>query len=232
MTLREVQRHGDEGPLPTARSTGTGTMSASRQSGSEIHSLSVNVSMIGNALAHRTVMRSGLIAGGIAGLAGTWAMNEVQRWWTLARDGRAPHSAGGKHDARDWQERVEHQNSNELAAQSLAAVIIRRRLTHDELRIAAPLLHFAFGAAMGALYGAYAQSLEARRSGAAFGASVWLAADEIAMPVLGLSQSTVQRPLEMHLQSLVAHLVYGAITELARRPLQAQADVIAARSHA
>jgi uncharacterized membrane protein YagU involved in acid resistance len=60
-------------------------------------------------------------------------------------------------------------------------------------------------------------------TGAAFGSTVWLAADEIAMPLLGLSQSMTRRLLEMHLQSFAAHLVFGTATELARRSL-AQSD--------
>jgi hypothetical protein len=149
-------------------------------------------------------------------------MSEVQRLWTLAVDGEVPESAGGRHDARDWQERSEHQNSNELAAQAIARYILGRALTREELRLAAPLSHYAFGAAMGALYGVYAQRRSVPTSGAGFGATVWLAADEIAMPLLGLSDSTTRRPLEMHLQSLAAHLVYGAVTEMTRRSVQSQ----------
>lgn len=167
------------------------------------------------------LVSNGIAAGAVAGLAGTWAMSEAQRLWTHAVDGDAPESAGGRHDARDWQERSEHQNSNELAAQAIARPILGRSLTRQELRFAAPLAHYLFGAAMGAVYGAYAQRRRAPSSGAGFGTTVWLAADEIAMPLLGLSRSTTRRPFEMHLQSLVAHLVFGAVTELTRRSLQA-----------
>jgi hypothetical protein len=167
------------------------------------------------------MVAKGIIAGAIAGLVGTWAMSESQRLWTYAVDGEAPESAGGRHDARDWQERSEHQNSNELAAQAIARSILGRCLTRQELRVAAPLLHYLFGTALGAVYGGYAQRRQGRTSGAGFGATVWLAADEIAMPLLGLSRSTARRPLEMHLQSLAAHLVFGAATELTRRSLQA-----------
>jgi Protein of unknown function (DUF1440) len=155
-------------------------------------------------------------------------MSEAQRLWTHAVDGDAPESAGGRHDARDWQERSENQNSNELAAQAIARFLLGRRLTRQELRVAAPLSHYLFGAAMGAAYGAYAQRREARGSGAGFGTTVWLAADEVAMPLLGLSDSTARRPLEMHLQSLVAHLVFGTVTEMTRRSLQASFDGAAA----
>ena len=151
-------------------------------------------------------------------------MSEVQRLWTRVVDDAPPESAGGRHDARDWQERSEHQNSNELAAQAIAGYLLGRRLTQEELRLAAPLVHYLFGAAVGAIYGAYAERRRVEGSGAAFGTTVWLAADEIAMPLLGLSDSTARRPVEMHLQSLVAHLVYGTATELTRRSVRAQFD--------
>jgi len=151
-------------------------------------------------------------------------MSEVQRLWTRVVDGDVPESAGGRHDARDWQERSEQRNSNELAAQTLAGFMLGRSLTREELHFAAPLVHYLFGAAVGAIYGAYAERRQAEGSGAAFGTTVWLAADEIAMPVLGLSDPTTRRPLEMHLQSLVAHLVYGTATEMTRRLVQAQLD--------
>ena len=152
-------------------------------------------------------------------------MSEVQRLWTHVVDGDPPASGGGRHDARDWQERSEGQNSNELAAQAIAGYLFGRRLTQEELRLAAPLVHYLFGTAVGAIYGAYAERThDARRSGAAFGSTVWLAADEVAMPLLGLSDSTFRRPVEMHLQSLAAHLVYGTATELTRRSVRAQFD--------
>ena len=176
----------------------------------------------GRMLASATAMYQGIVAGAIAGVVGTWAMNEAQRLWTRAVDGPAPYSAGGRHDARDWQERSEHRNSNELAAQSMARCAMGRNLTRSELRVAAPLVHFTFGAAVAAIYGAYVERRQTNGSGAAFGTTVWLAADEIAMPLLGLSDSTARRPLEMHLQAFVAHLVYGTVTEWTRRTLRAR----------
>jgi len=77
-------------------------------------------------------------------------MNYAQRLWTLVVDRNAPASAAGPHDARDWQERTEDQNSNELAAQALACATINRRLSERELSIAAPVIHFSLGAAVGA----------------------------------------------------------------------------------
>ena len=70
--------------------------------------------------------RKAILTGALAGLAGTLAMNVAQRMWTAAVGDHPPESAAGPHDARDWQERDEGRNSNEMAAQWLAsrAVIV------------------------------------------------------------------------------------------------------------
>jgi putative membrane protein len=160
----------------------------------------------------------GALAGAIGGLAGTLVMNYVQRVWTISTGG-TPGSSAGLHDARDWQERSEGRNSNEEAALVVAS-LAGRRLTDRQLAIASVAIHFSFGASVGALYGL---STEARRTnqhtGLGLGVALWLTADEIAMPVLRLSESTLRRPLEMHLQSLAAHLAYGVVTERVRRGL-------------
>ena len=157
------------------------------------------------------------LAGTVGGIVGTLAMNYAQRAWTLAAAGRAPASAADEHDARDWQERDEHQNANELAAQATATAILHRRLTRQELSLGARLVHFTFGAAVGALYAASLhRHPNKHRTGVMLGAGLWLLADEIAMPLVGLSRSTLERPIEMHLQSFAAHLVYGVTTERVR----------------
>jgi putative membrane protein len=167
-------------------------------------------------------MLTGIITGAIGGLAGTSAMNEAQRAWTHAVDGQAPESSAGKHDARDWQERSEGQNSNEIAAQFLATRVAGRPLDRGELAVAAAVTHYTFGAAVGALYGAYVGRRVRHGTGIGFGLAVWFLADEIAMPLLGLSGPTLRRPLEKHLQSLAAHVVFGMTTEAARNALERQ----------
>jgi hypothetical protein len=161
--------------------------------------------------------RSAVVAGVLGGLAGTLAMNYAQRLWTRAVDGEPPQSAGGKHDARDWQEREEGRNANELAAQAIATGILGRPLTRRGLAVAAPLAHFTFGAAVGAIHGAVSGSRGfSVTRGAAFGATVWLVADEIAMPLLRLSRPTSRRSVERHLQSFGSHIVFGTIAEVTR----------------
>lgn len=75
--------------------------------------------------------------------------------------------------------------------------------------------HWGMGLSMGMIYGL----ARGRRNGgldllggAAFGAAVWASADELAVPLLGLSAGPTAHPPSAHLKGLGAHLVYGAAT--------------------
>ena len=164
----------------------------------------------------------GAAAGLIAGIAGTFAMSEFQGLWSRVVDGYESTSAGGRHDARDWQERSEDDNANEIAAQTIAVHTIGRRLNGRELSMAAPAVHYAFGGTLGALYGIAAEGTPLVRvgAGAAFGTAVWVGADEIAMPALGLESPENDRAFEMHAQAFAAHIVFGVTTELVRRAVR------------
>jgi len=165
----------------------------------------------------------GAVAGFVGGIVGTWAMSEFQGAWSRAVDGREPQSAAGRHDARDWQERNEGRNANEIAAQEVATHTIDRTLTQPELKVAAAIMHYAFGSVVSAAYGSLAEQSEwlTAGGGMGYGTAVWAAADEVAMPVLGLSNAEQDYPLEAHLQSLAAHLVFGLATEMVRRGVRA-----------
>ena len=81
------------------------------------------------------------------------------------------------------------------------------------------LFHHAFGAVVGALYGAAAARFPALASGGGipFGATVWLTAAEAGMPMMGLAKAPNTYPAERHVASLLSHLVYGATVEAVRK---------------
>jgi len=163
----------------------------------------------------------GAMAGLIAGLVGTYFMSEYQGLWSKWVNGAEPNTPGGRHDARDWEEKNEGDNANQQAAQAVARHTVGRELTDDELEVAAPLMHYAFGGAISAAYGIFAEHTRWARggAGAGYGTVVWAGADEIAMPLIGWSNP--QRfPLESHLQSFTAHLVFGVTTEMTRRAVR------------
>jgi putative membrane protein len=163
----------------------------------------------------------GALAGFVGGLVGTYFMSEYQGLWSRFVNGAEPQSAGGRHDARDWQEKNEGDNANEHAAQAVARHTAGRELTERELAIGAPLMHYAFGSTVSAAYGMFAERAPwaSRGVGTGFGTLVWVGADEIAVPVIGWSRPQ-RYPLESHLQAFTAHLVFGLATELTRRAVR------------
>jgi uncharacterized membrane protein YagU involved in acid resistance len=166
----------------------------------------------------RDDLTKGAVAGLIGGLAASWVMVQFTTLWTRALHGRESTSAGGEHDARDWQERSEDENATEIMAQAIATSTIGRRLTRDELSVAAPLVHYGYGAVMGAVYGGVAErSGGGLWQGAAWGTALWIVGDEMVVPALDLSGAPQSYTREAHAQAFAAHVVYGLSTDIVRR---------------
>lgn len=109
-------------------------------------------------------------------------------------------------------------------AGAVAESVFDRPLSREEKKKASPFVHYVFGTTMGGAYGAAAEKLPdvKRGNGLPFGAAVFLGADEIAVPALGLAQQSLwETPIQDHVYSLASHLVYGATTELVRRGVRA-----------
>jgi hypothetical protein len=71
-----------------------------------------------------------------------------------------------------------------------------------------PVVHYGFGTAMGALYGlAYGftprkvKRLQPLVSGSGFGTALFVGADEVAVPALGLSPGPTKAPIGAHLMA-------------------------------
>jgi putative membrane protein len=88
---------------------------------------------------------------------------------------------------------------------------------------AGSLVHYGFGATVGALYGAAAGFVPkvAAGVGLPFGVAVWLGAHVITVPALNLSPPPTRRPFRQEAEELGLHLVYGATTDLVRRFISA-----------
>ena len=95
----------------------------------------------------------------------------------------------------------------------------RQHLTHEQRAQGGPVVHYAFGALMGGLYGGLAEYSELVRSGfgTAYGTALFAGGDLIAVPALHLSAPLSEFPAASFAGPYTAHLVYGATTELVRR---------------
>jgi putative membrane protein len=173
----------------------------------------------------------GLAAGAIGGLVASFAMNQFQAG--LSKLVEHPRQSPGKkrraRQAQGWREHREPtggdgevENATVKAAAAVSEAVLDHELRPEEREPAGNAIHYAQGVVSGAIYGLAAEEWRGVRAGAGtgFGAAVWLAADEVAVPVLKLSKPPREYPLRVHAMALGAHLVYGFTTEMVRRALR------------
>ncbi len=108
------------------------------------------------------------------------------------------------------------------AASAISEGLFDHELTKGEKKIAGPAVHYAFGTAVGGLYGAVAELAPEVSAGAGlpFGVVFWLVADETAVPLLGFSKGPTEHPLSTHAYALASHFVYGLTTDVVRRAMR------------
>ena len=96
-----------------------------------------------------------------------------------------------------------------------------RRLEERETNTLGSIVHHLFGALAGAVYGAASARAPILTTGAGlpYGATVWLVADEIGLPMVGLAQRPSAYPAQRHAAALATHLVFGLTVESVRRLL-------------
>jgi uncharacterized membrane protein YagU involved in acid resistance len=111
------------------------------------------------------------------------------------------------------------EDSTVRAASAVSRGILGRDLTDEQKKIAAPLVHYLFGASIAAVYGTAVEFVPdmCAGSGLVFGATVWLGAHVIAVPLLGFSEPVTESTARSEAVEAGAHLLYGATVEGVRR---------------
>jgi hypothetical protein len=107
-------------------------------------------------------------------------------------------------------------------ASALAEPVLGRPLSEREKEIGGPVVHYAFGAAAGAMYGIAAErdGSATRGAGIPYGIAVWLIADEIGMHLGGFATKPTDYPLSRHAATLATHIAFGLSVEAVRRGLR------------
>lgn len=158
-----------------------------------------------------------VVAGMLGGLVASWTMDYFQRAL-----GRVSEEMGGVSGAGGQQHRQpQSEPPPQKVADAVAVGTTGREVPAEYKPSAGSLVHYAFGGALGAIYGAAAARTPDVTSwaGLPFGATVWLIADEMGVPLSGLSKAPTEHPLSSHASALATHLVYGATTECVRRTM-------------
>ncbi len=150
-----------------------------------------------------------IIAGAVGGLAGTLAMSRFQRAWRRISQNKRQQQ---QLCIRRAPEPTDEEGSAEIL--SRVATLAGIRVRDKSLKRGGVAVHYGFGVAAGALYGALqrgrAEPLQARTvlKGALFGAALFLAAEEALK--LTLRFSPQQSLLGSRKYAVASHVVYGA----------------------
>ena len=160
----------------------------------------------------------GLLFGAIAGATAAWAMNRFQSLLGKATEPKprrysSPHRQPAPEDAAE--------DATMKVADRIARRVHFRPLSPEEKAKAGPIVHYAFGTAMGALYGLTTEYFPEARAGfgTIFGTLLFALADEVAVPLAGFSGKPSEYPVSSHLRALASHIVYGASAEAVRATL-------------
>lgn len=139
-------------------------------------------------------LAKGLIAGLIGGLVGTAAKTFAERMFPPRTHGEA--------------------EPPELLAERVAG----HGLDAGAMAAASEGIHWGFGAAVGAAYGALAEFFPAAtaKEGASFGLALGTLTHETALPAMGLSAEPEDQTLRERTSEMTSHVVYGVTTEMVR----------------
>jgi putative membrane protein len=135
-------------------------------------------------------LAKGLLAGLVAGLVATAAKSCVEKFY--------PPRVHGEPEPP------------EALAEKLA--------DHDTKAYASEAIHWGFGAAVGAAYGALAEYFPAAtaKEGATFGLTLMTLTHETALPAMGLSEEAGDQSARERTSEATSHLIYGLVAERVR----------------
>jgi hypothetical protein len=147
-----------------------------------------------------------LLSGIAAGLTAAWLMNLFQDRLSRAIGlDRSGETAATK------------------AADALSEDVSGEPVKRSRKQDADTVLHYATGALAGGIYGLTAGRIPGVGAGRGlwYGASLWVAADEILVPALGLSPPPGETPVAEQGFGLASHLVFGLALDFCRRRIRA-----------
>lgn len=163
----------------------------------------------------------GIVAGVAAGLVASWVMNVFMEnaGPKLQQAMQTPEENAQAEGEQTADSEPKEGATMKAADAVVSAVTAGRHLSFEEKQKGGSVVHYAFGAIMGGLYGAMAEYSDSITAvfGMGFGGALFTGADLFAVPALNLSESSSEQSLSALASPFAAHLVYGATTEMVRR---------------
>ncbi len=153
-------------------------------------------------MTHTPNFWKGLLAGAVAGVAATAAKTVVEKFYP-------PRVHGEPNPPEELAEKVA---GHPLDARTKA--------------VAGEAIHWGFGAATGAAYGALAEFYPAAtaKEGAAFGMALMSLTHENALPAMGLSDPPEEQTPREHTSEAASHILFGMVAERVRSAVRRLLD--------
>lgn len=154
--------------------------------------------------------------GAVSGLVAAWTMNRFQNSWIALKQKASGDEGQSQEDGQ------EDEPATVKAADKVSKGVAREPVPNPYREQAGQVVHYGFGAFLGAVYGALGTLFPRVRSGfgTVYGTGVALTADEALVPAAGLSPPPQKVPLSTHAYSFASHLVFGAALEGSRRSIE------------
>lgn len=173
----------------------------------------------------RKNVTAGLLAGTASGLVASWLMlrfiqgpgHRLQESRKTQQERNAD-AAEQQRRGQEQPETVTMQAADTFASHAPGG----RHLTRVEKEQGGTLVHYTFGALMGAAYGLTCEytALPGLGLGTLFGTVLWLNTDLWSVPATGFAKWPTEEPSSAHLSHWLAHIVYGTGMEATRRLLR------------
>lgn len=173
----------------------------------------------------RKNITAGLLAGAASGVVASWLMlqfiqgpgQKVQES-LKSQDDRNADATEAHHRGQQPTETVTMQAADTFASHAPGG----RHLSREEKEVGGTIVHYGFGALMGAAYGLVGEytTLPGIGLGTVFGTVLWAGTDLFSVPAVGYAKWPNQEPASAHLSHWLAHVVYGTGMEATRRLLR------------
>ena len=173
-------------------------------------------------MSKRRNLGAGVAAGVVGGLAAAWAMNVFSEGPGKKLSEGVQDEGVARQETREQRKRpesAEKEDATMKMADGIAMATTGEHLTREKKETYGPVVHYAFGAVMGGLYGGLAEYVPMVRSGfgTTFATALFAGVDLVGVPLAGLTPLPTEQPMSALVTPYATHLVYGVTTELVRR---------------
>ncbi|MFC0676359.1 DUF1440 domain-containing protein [Lysobacter korlensis] len=154
-----------------------------------------------------------LMIGAVAGAAAIWVMDRVD-WFNF------------KHESDEARRRTESVRPRGKPPAEVMTIRAAERLgsnpSPQQIKKVSKAVHYTLGIGPAMLYSAFQSRypMITKGRGALFGTGVFLLHDEGMNPLMGWSAKPTAYPWQAHARGLVAHLVYGLVTDALVRKMK------------